>query len=182
MLTLNFTPFPALSTNSLCLRRIIEADAEKFFELRINEQVMKYIDRPRPASIEEIKALINKINNDLTESRGITWGITTNESNELIGTIGFHKIYPKNYRAEIGYMLSPIYWKSGFMSECLKTVLSFGFNQLHFHSIEADINPDNDASRQLLKKHGFKQEAYFKENYFYNGVFLDSEIYSLLHP
>ena len=68
------------------------------------------------------------------------------------------------------------------MSECLKTVLSFGFNQLHFHSIEADINPDNDVLRQLLKKHGFKQEAYFKENYFYNGVFLDSEIYSLLHP
>ena len=83
---------------------------------------MKYIDRPRPASISDIKALIHKIDSDLTENRGITWGITTNESDQLIGTIGFHKIYPENYRAEVGYMLSPLYWKLGIMSECLETV------------------------------------------------------------
>ena len=182
MLNLNFTPFPALTTKRLCLRRIIDSDAENLFELRINEQVMKYIDRPRPRSIEDVQALIITIDNNLNENRGIAWGITTNESDQLIGTIGFHKIYPENYRAEVGYMLSPIYWKSGFMSECLQTVVTFGFYQLQFHSIEANINPDNDASRQLLKKLGFKQEAYFKENYFYNGRFLDSEIYSLLQP
>ncbi len=182
MLTLNFNPFPILFTKRLCLRRINEADAAMFFELRTNEQVMKYIDRPWPASISDIKALIHKIDSDLTENRGITWGITTNESDQLIGTIGFHKIYTEDYRAEVGYMLSPFYWKSGFMSECLQTVLPFGFNQLQFHSLEANINPDNDASRQLLKKLGFKQEAYFKENYYYNGRFLDSEIYSLVHP
>jgi ribosomal-protein-alanine N-acetyltransferase len=27
---------------------------------------------------------------------------------------------------------------------------------------------------------GFVKEAYFRENYYYNGKFLDSEIYSLL--
>jgi len=27
---------------------------------------------------------------------------------------------------------------------------------------------------------GFQKEAYFRENYFYNGEYLDSEIYTLL--
>jgi ribosomal-protein-alanine N-acetyltransferase len=27
---------------------------------------------------------------------------------------------------------------------------------------------------------GFQKEAYFRENYYYNGDYLDSEIYSLL--
>jgi len=27
---------------------------------------------------------------------------------------------------------------------------------------------------------GFKKEAYFRENYYFNGEYLDSEIYSLL--
>ncbi|MCY7423118.1 MAG: GNAT family N-acetyltransferase [Chitinophagaceae bacterium] len=181
MLSLNFTPFPVLKTERLCLRRIHDGDAAHFFELRTNELAMKYIDRPRPASITEMKAYIQRIDNDIMGNRCIIWGITTIENDILIGTIGYHKIYPENYRAEVGYMLSPLYWKSGFMSECLNTVLPFGFNQLHFHSIEADINPANDASRQLLKKHGFKQEAYFRENYYFNGLFLDSEIYSLLN-
>ena len=182
MLSLNFTPFPILSTKRLCLRRINLSDAQTFFEMRINEQVMKYIDRPRPASISDIELLIQTIDKNIQDNRAITWAITNKESELLIGTIGFHKIYPENYRAEVGYMLSPLYWKLGIMSECLETVISFGFNQLQFHSIEANINTDNNASRQLLKKLGFKQEAYFKENFFYDGRFLDSEIYSLLHP
>lgn len=181
MLTINFSPFPTLYTNRLCLRRIVKEDAPTFFELRTNELAMKYIDRPRPASIDDTKAFIQKIDTNIMENQSIMWGITTLENNTLIGTIGYHKIDPKNYRAEVGYMLSPQYWKSGFMSECLTTILPFGFNRLNFHSIEADINPENNASRQLLKKLGFKQEAYFKESYYFNGLFLDKEIYSLLN-
>jgi len=46
--------------------------------------------------------------------------------------------------------------------------------------LEANINPANENSRRLLLSLGFVKEAYFKENYFYNGEYLDSEIYSLL--
>lgn len=42
------------------------------------------------------------------------------------------------------------------------------------------INPGNHNFRAILKKMGFQQEAYFRENYFYNGAYLDSEIYALL--
>jgi ribosomal-protein-alanine N-acetyltransferase len=52
---------------------------------------------------------------------------------------------------------------------------------MNLHSIEANINPENIASRKLLEKTGFVREAYFKENYFFNGKFIDSEIYSLLN-
>jgi ribosomal-protein-alanine N-acetyltransferase len=48
------------------------------------------------------------------------------------------------------------------------------------HSIEANINPDNLASANLLEKNGFKKEAHFRENFYYNGKFLDSLIYSLV--
>ena len=47
---------------------------------------MKYIDRPRPASIADIDKLIQKIDGNL----GIMWGITTIDNDELIGTIGYH--------------------------------------------------------------------------------------------
>ena len=86
MLTLNFNPFPILFTKRLCLRRIKEADAPAFFALRTNEQLMKYIDRPRPASIADIDKLIQKIDGNVNGKLGIMWGITTIDNDELIGT------------------------------------------------------------------------------------------------
>jgi len=51
---------------------------------------------------------------------------------------------------------------------------------LHFHSIEAFVNPENDASILLLEKNGFVKEAHFKENFYFEGAFLDTGVYSLL--
>jgi len=67
------------------------------------------------------------------------------------------------------------------MNEAIDMAIDYGFKELKFHSIEANINPNNIASRNLLLKKGFVKEAYFKENYYFNGKFLDSEIYSLLN-
>jgi ribosomal-protein-alanine N-acetyltransferase len=68
------------------------------------------------------------------------------------------------------------------MREAVSEVIKYGFTVMRLHSIEANVNPDNKASIKLLEKNCFAREAYFKENYFYNGKFLDTVIYSLLAP
>jgi ribosomal-protein-alanine N-acetyltransferase len=67
------------------------------------------------------------------------------------------------------------------MQEALLKVINYGFKVINLHSIEANVNPGNAASIKLLEKNKFVREAYFKENYFYNGKFLDTVIYSLLN-
>jgi len=64
----------------------------------------------------------------------------------------------------------------------MEKVLAFGFIELHLHSIEANVNPGNAASIRLLERNHFTREAYFRENFFYNGKFLDTVIYSKLAP
>jgi ribosomal-protein-alanine N-acetyltransferase len=59
-------------------------------------------------------------------------------------------------------------------------VLYYGFEFMKLHSVEANVNPDNTPSIKLLERNNFSREAYFKENYFYDGKFLDTVIYSLL--
>jgi ribosomal-protein-alanine N-acetyltransferase len=86
----------------------------------------------------------------------------------------------ENLRAEIGYAMKPEYWGNGYMKESLTKVIEFGFKDFCLHSIEANVNPNNLSSIKLLENFGFQREAYFKEDYFYNGKFLDTAIYSLL--
>ena len=66
------------------------------------------------------------------------------------------------------------------MKEAVKESLDWIFSRTNIHSIEANIHPDNDSSAALLKSMGFVQEAYLRENYYFNGVFKDSIIYSLV--
>ncbi|POY37521.1 N-acetyltransferase [Solitalea longa] len=182
MLDLNFGEFPILTTKRLRLRQAQTKDTDKLFELRSHPYVLKYLDRVPPKSTDEIRELIKQIKKIYSSNDGINWVITIIGNDEIVGTIGFWKIQKEHHRAEIGYMLHPDFWRTGIMSEALDCVLAYGFNQLNFHSVEANVNPANNASINLLKKLNFIQEAYFKENYYANGKFLDSVILSLLTP
>lgn len=180
MLAPDFTVFPNLQTTRLELRQIQESDAKDLYVLRSDKRVMQYIDRPMAERIEDALALINKIEESLKANEGITWGISLRNDSRLIGTIGFWRMDKPNYRAEIGYMLHPEMQGKGLMHEAISAVIKYGFENLNLHSIEANVNPLNVVSKKILEKNGFVREAYFKENYYYNGKFLDSLIYSLV--
>jgi ribosomal-protein-alanine N-acetyltransferase len=181
MLQPNFNPFPTLETERLLLRQVDLSDNAAMLSLRSSDIVMKFIDRPRASTLDEAEAFINIIRAALEQNNGITWGITLKEyPSLLIGTIGYWRLIKENYRAEIGYMLDPKYWQKGIMKEALLCVIDFGFNRMELHSIEARINPENASSSGILTNTGFIKEAHFKEDYFFNGRFLDTIIYSRL--
>jgi len=182
MLITNFNPFPALSTERLILRQINSSDENDLFILRSDKRVMRFIDRPIAQSTEDAAKLIGVINDLLNTNDGITWGITLKNDSKLIGTIGFWKIAKEHYRAEIGYLLHPGLQGQGIMQEAFTAVLYYGFKVIKLHSVEANVNPENAASIKILERNKFIREAYFKENYYYDGKFLDSAIYSLLAP
>ncbi len=181
MLYPSFSPFPEIETQRLLLRRMTIDDAEVILYLRSNDEVMKYIDRERTKSLEEAKSFIDKIDASLNSNNGVMWGIVLKEKpGTLIGNIGYWRLIKEHYRAEVGYMLHPSFWKKGIMKEALLRVIDFGFNEMHLHSVEANINPGNEASAKLLESTGFIKEAYFKEDFFFDGEFRDTIIYSRL--
>lgn len=180
MLKLNFTPFPVLVTERLILRKVKKSDANEIFILRSDARVMKYLDRAPAESLNDAHSFIKLITRQEKYNEAVTWAITIKGNPKLIGTICYWNIKPEHYRAETGYVLLPEYHGKGIMHEALVVVLNYGFNVMKLHSIEANVNPANQASIKLLEKNKFVREAYFKENYFYEGKFMDTAIYSLV--
>ena len=180
MLTFNFDPFPNLESERLLLRAVDDGDVEEVLALRSNPETMKYVPRPLAKTKEDAYVHIRTIKEKISNNSGINWAITIKGNNQLIGIIGHYKLQPENYRAEIGYMLSPEYKSKGYATEAIKAVVAYGFEQMNLHSIEAIIDPANSASERVLQKCGFVKEAHFIENEWYNGKFWDSVVYSLL--
>ncbi|WP_276380428.1 GNAT family N-acetyltransferase [Flavobacterium sp. H4147] len=181
MLEFNFHPFPVIESERLLLRRITNDDVNEVFELRSNPETMKYIPRPLVKNNDDALAHIEMIEEKINSNIGINWGITLKGDSKLLGIIGFYRMQPENYRAEIGYMLNPDFHGKGIIPEAVRLLIQYGFKDLKLHSIEAVIDPENQASEKVLQKCGFVKEAHFKESEFWEGKFLDKVVYSLLN-
>ena len=180
MVSINFASFPIIATERLVLRQIINDDVNDVFAFRSNKEAMQYISRPIAETTEDALKVITIMSDFYANEKGISWGICFKDANKVIGTIGYVHIDKDNFRAEIGYMMHPAYHRQSIMQEAIKPIIDFGFNTMQLHSIEANLHPDNIASKDILLKNGFAQEAYFKENFYYEGQFLDTVVFSLL--
>lgn len=177
-----FATFPVLETERLTLRAPTLDDTAALFRIRSDPEVMRYFGSP-PISTREMAALhIENFQAAFQEQRGIRWVITRRGSAQMLGSCGFWRLVKEHYRAEIGYDLAPEYWGMGVMTEAVGAILGFGFGPMGLHSVEAQIDPDNSASRRVLEKLGFVQEGYFHENYYVaaRAAFGDTAVFSLL--
>ena len=182
MLEINFSPFPNLKTERLLLRKVNNDDVNEILSLRSNLEVMKYIPRPILKNRAEALELIAMFNDKIENNIGINWGITLKtDPTKILGIIGHYRIKPEHYRAEVGYMLFPEFNGKGIVSEALKRVVEYGFEDMKLHSIEAILDPKNKGSEKVLLKNGFVKEAHMIENEYYEGRFLDTMIYSILN-
>lgn len=182
MLKLNFTPFPVLHTQRLLLRQLQDDDAETIFFFRSDERILEHLFRKPATSINEAHTFINNINEAARNNESILWAITFKENPSLcIGTICLWNIRKENYRAEIGYIVHPAYWRKGIVKEAMQKVIDYGFSNMQLHSIDAVTDPANIASIKALEGSGFIKEAHYKEDSFFNGRFWDTAVYSLLN-
>src|SRR5690606_29302326 len=101
-----FNPFPTLHSERLFLRQVVESDVQEVFELRSDTANTKYVSRPIQETRQYAIDHIRKIEKDIKTNKSINWAITLKGQDKLVGLIGFVRIQPKNFRAEVGYVLS----------------------------------------------------------------------------
>lgn len=180
MVKVFFDPFPVLHTGRLVLRQLTVDDADDLFLMRSQDSAMQYIEREKMKDRQEAVALIETIQDLYEKSENICWGMCLKGEKNIFGNIGYWRLKKENLRGEIGYMMLPSYWGKGLMDEAIKAAIDFGFDQMNFHSIEADVNPLNTSSIKLLEKNNFVKEGHIKENVYFREKFFDTGVYSLL--
>jgi ribosomal-protein-alanine N-acetyltransferase len=147
--------FRALATERLNLRELLPSDAAEIFRLRSDDRVNAFVERQRAITLDDAKNFIQRISSLSGNNEAVMWALTFKEDTKLIGTIVFWHIEPDKAKAEVGYELLPEYHGKGIMSESLKKVIEFGFDELKFKTITAEPHPRNLPSIKLLERLGF---------------------------
>jgi ribosomal-protein-alanine N-acetyltransferase len=172
--------FPVIETERLRLRPVLQSDVPEIFSTFSDRDALKYYGMEPLNTEEEANKLVEAFEKSFATGSAIRWGIVLKSDDKLIGTCGFHNWSKSDRRTELGYELNRQYWHNGFMNESLKAILHYGFNGLEFNRIAATIRPENSASRALVEKLGFSQEALLKEYQKADDAFYDMYVYALL--
>lgn len=115
------------------------------------------------------------------QGRSVTWAIRRADG-FLVGGIGFHDFeLGKSHRAEVGYWLAKPYWGKGIMTETVKKVSDFGFQEFGLVRITANVFDFNIGSARVLEKVGFQLEGNLRKHYKKDGNIFDGKLYARIN-
>ncbi|MFZ5965645.1 MAG: GNAT family N-acetyltransferase [Bacillota bacterium] len=93
---------------------------------------------------------------------------------KIIGTIGLSNIVRGAFLScFLGYKLDKDEVNKGYMKEALGKTIEIAFGELKLHRIEANIIPENIASRKVIEALGFYHEGVAKKYLRINGAWED---------
>jgi len=162
----------------LILRAWQESDATDMFEFAKSPNVGPNAGwKPHDnidESIEIIKSFISKDD---------VWAIVDKATLKIIGSLGLHNDDKRSQKIKskmIGYVLSEDYWGKGLVTEAVKRVLEFAFDELDLMIVAVDHYPFNLRSKRVIEKCGFKYEGTMRlAKITYNDNIYDDVCYSI---
>jgi [ribosomal protein S5]-alanine N-acetyltransferase len=179
---MDWTRLPTINASRVSLRWISEEDVDALYRIFSHAEVMRYWGTPPLADRNAAVRLVQEIHDGFRGHTNMKWGIVRRTDDVLIGTATLFNLNLDNRRAEIGYGLDRAQWGKGYMNEALKALLTYAFEELGLHRIEADVDPRNSASIRTIERLGFQREGYLRERWQVNGEIQDTVFYGLLRP
>ena len=113
--------------------------------------------------------------------RAYSFLIFKTDDKKLLGGINIGNVRRGvSQSASLGYWIGEKYSRNGYMKEALKLLIPSLFIDLRLNRIEAATLEENIASKNLLKKVGFKKEGVLRKYLKINGTWRDHILYGLL--
>jgi ribosomal-protein-alanine N-acetyltransferase len=159
-------------TNLRLVRFTKEHVTDEYLGWLADEEVTRYLYVGRYPKCRE-----NLVYASEADDRNLMFAVLTTDG-EYIGTCSLHKHDIINRSAEIGYMIgSRKHWGKGLATELIGLLANYGFGRLNLHKLTAGVEGPNVGSSKALERNGFKQIAILPENYYLDGVYLDTYLY-----
>ena len=170
-----------LETARLALREISLDDADAIHAYAANPEVVRYMVWG-PNSYEQTrKFCAERVANRKDPNRmSYELAINVKPGAIAVGAIGLRIKSVENREAELGYVLHPVYWGKGYVTEAAQRMLEFGFEHLKMHRIHAVTAPENRASLAVLARLGMTLEGTLRQNVRIKHGYRDSVLHAIL--
>ena len=102
-----------------------------------------------------------------------------NLEGEYVGNVNLHSIDRKNGTFSVSFYFLSRERKKGYASNAVALIVYYAFNELRLNKLNVCVNEGNEDSARLIQKIGCKPEGIWRENVFYDGKYVNVELYGL---
>ncbi|WP_433295907.1 GNAT family N-acetyltransferase [Actinoplanes sp. CA-030573] len=134
----------------------------------------------RSADLEGARATLQRYADMQARDTGRLFGIWLDGT--LVGGTMFVSFDTFFGVAEIGCWLEPAGTGRGLITKAARHLIDWAFRERGLHRVEWHCRTDNKASSAVARRLGMTHEATLRQNFFWNGVHHDSEIWAVLAP
>jgi len=128
-----------------------------------------------PDSYDVLQAYVRRMRDD----RHLGYFVIT-ASDELAGVININEIVRGAFQSGyLGYYAFTPHAGHGLMSQAMQIVLNEAFRRQGLHRLEANIQPENDASKALVRRLGFEREGFSPRYLKIRGRWRDHERWAI---
>lgn len=173
---------PRLRSDRLLMRPACERDIDDVFEIYSDIKALQYFAREPLTDRGQAERMVAENFAWDEDPNARFWAICLSDTDRMIGAFTLFHISERNHRAEIGYILNRAFWGNGYATEALQHMIAYCFGDLGLVRLEADVDPENTGSLNLLDRNGFKREGYFRKRWLIRGQWYDSVMFALIDP
>lgn len=142
------------------VRELAIEDKEKFISAMQRSESLHQPWVKAPTTLQAFEDFLERFQQPNQKSY-----LVFDESENIVGVFNVSEIVRGAFQnAYLGFYAVADFAGKGYMSVALKLVLSKIFDELKLHRIEANIQPENLQSINLVKNNGFRYEG-FSPNY-----------------
>lgn len=146
-----------LETERLILRELNTSDAENFYKLNSNPNVIKYTGDSAFKNVSEAKKFLENYQNYKLNGYG-RWSVVNKKTNSFIGWCGL-KFGEIEKETDIGFRFFQKEWNKGYATESAKACLKYGFEKLNLKRIVGRAMKENISSIKVLEKIGLEYDS-----------------------
>lgn len=171
-------------SSQVLIRKPVAEDWQELLSLHQKSQALHFPWVAAPLTEEQCKTYIDRCHNDDFEGLLICQEIFNSVSLKveckIVGIANFSQIFYRAFKnAYLGYYVHVDFSGRGLMFAGLRLSIDYAFNPLGLHRIEANIQPDNIRSINLVKRLGFTKEGFSQRYLYINGEWRDHERWAL---
>jgi len=139
-------------SDRIYLRETTVEDAEFFYNLNSNPEVIKYTGDVAFESVEASKDFLSNYDHFEKYKMG-RWAVVAKKSGQTLGWCGL-KFHSNGEFVDLGFRFFQKHWGNGFATEASRLSLEYGFRVLRLERIVGRADIRNRASIRVLEKVG----------------------------
>ena len=170
-----------IETCRLILRKFTVEDAPAAYRnWTSDDKVTEFLRWPTHGDISVTEQVIKEWVSDSEKPDFYQWAIVLKELCEPVGTISVVGQDQELNILHIGYCIGSKWWHQGIVSEAFSAIIPYLFEEVEANRIEAQHDPNNPNSGDVMKKCGLKYEGTLRQADHSNKGIVDACIYSIL--